>query len=215
LSARRRCGCIPVLSVPVPTTPPAAIWGRRSPATRFRKRLSARYVDRVTIHTSDPFATPEGQRSPVRRLRSRLPSPVTIWTAGDLGDASGLTVSSVLIADGDPGRVIGLIDDESELWSSIEAGGRFAVMQLEAEERLLADRFAGLLPAPGGLFRGESWDDTDYGPVLPGHSWAGCVLDQARPYGWGMLIEATIQTVHLDPEGTTALAHRRGRYLNL
>jgi len=33
------CGRIPVLYVPVPTTPAAAIWARRSPATGFRNRL--------------------------------------------------------------------------------------------------------------------------------------------------------------------------------
>ena len=31
----------------------------------------------------DPFATPPGKRSPARRLRGRLPAPVTIWTAGE------------------------------------------------------------------------------------------------------------------------------------
>jgi flavin reductase (DIM6/NTAB) family NADH-FMN oxidoreductase RutF len=169
----------------------------------------------VTIHTSDPFATPEGQRSAVRRLRGRLPSPVTIWTAGDSSGAAGLTVSSVLIADGDPGRVLGLIDDESDLWQAIESSGRFTVIQLEADERQLADRFAGLLPAPGGLFRGASWIATGFGPVLPQHAWAGCVLDQARPYGWGLLIEATIESLAFDSDGSSALAHRRGRYVNM
>jgi 3-hydroxy-9,10-secoandrosta-1,3,5(10)-triene-9,17-dione monooxygenase reductase component len=169
----------------------------------------------VTIHTSDPFATPDGQRSQVRRLRGRLPSPVTIWTTGDRSEPAGLTVSSVLIADGDPGRVLGLIDDESDLWPALQASGRFVVMQLEADERQLADRFAGLLPAPGGLFRTDDWDYTDYGPVLPGHTWAGCVLDHSRAYGWGLLVEGTIDSIHLDADGSTALAHRRGRYLNL
>lgn len=151
----------------------------------------------------------------MRRLRGRLPSPVTIWTSGTLGNAAGLTVSSMLVADGEPGRVLGLIDDESELWESIESTGKFAVIQLEAEDRLLADRFAGLLPAPGGMFQDAEWLDTDFGPVLPEHSWAACTLDQSRPYGWGLLVEATIVTVTLDSDGSTALAHRRGRYINL
>ncbi len=169
----------------------------------------------MTIHTSDPFATPDAQRSPVRRLRGRLPAPVTIWTAGSGSEAAGLTISSVLIADGAPGRVLGLIDDESDLWEAMEATGRFTVIQLEADERLIADRFAGLLPSPGGRFRAEPWSQTRYGPVLPDHAWAACVLDQSRPYGWGLLVEATIEAVNLDSDGATALAHRRGRYLNL
>src|SRR5437762_3494451 len=116
-------------------------------------RFDERYRS-LTIHGTDPFATPDVQRSPVRRLRGRLPAAVTLWTAPG---PAGLTVSSTLIADGEPGRVLGLIDDESELWSAIESAGRFAVIPLAPRHRQLADRFAGLMPAPGGLFRGEAW----------------------------------------------------------
>jgi flavin reductase (DIM6/NTAB) family NADH-FMN oxidoreductase RutF len=80
----------------------------------------------VSIHASDPFATPEERRSPVRRLRGRLPAAVTLWTAGDATRA-GLTVSSTQVVDGEPGRLLGLLDDESELWSAASAAGRFAV----------------------------------------------------------------------------------------
>jgi flavin reductase (DIM6/NTAB) family NADH-FMN oxidoreductase RutF len=166
----------------------------------------------VTIHGTDPFATPDEERSPLRRLRGRLPAAVTLWTAPG---PAGLTVSSTLIADGEPGRVLGLVDDESELWSAIEAAGRFAVIPLAPRHRQLADRFAGLMPAPGGLFRGEAWTGTGYGPV-PAElaSWAGCRLDAARPYGWGLLVEATIEQVEIGtPE--EPLVHYRGRYRDL
>lgn len=170
----------------------------------------------MTIHTSDPFATPEGQRSNVRRLRGRLPSPVTIWTAYGASGLAGLTVSSLLVADGDPGRVAGLVDDESQLWDAIERSRRFAVVQLEADERLRGDEFAGLMPAPGGLFRGTGWRQTEYGPVPAGdRTWAGCVLTEARPFGWSLLVEATIEAVTLGAAGGGALAHLRGRYVNL
>ena len=33
------------------------------------------------IHAGNPFATPEQDRSPTRRLRGRLIAPVTLWTA--------------------------------------------------------------------------------------------------------------------------------------
>src|SRR5258706_11309084 len=106
----------------------------------------------VRIHAEDPFATPEGDRSPLRRLRGRLAAPVSLWTAPG---PAGLTVSSMLVADGEPGRVLGLVDDESQLWAAIEESGRFAVAPLRDRDRQLADRFAGLLPAPGGPFRTE------------------------------------------------------------
>jgi flavin reductase (DIM6/NTAB) family NADH-FMN oxidoreductase RutF len=158
----------------------------------------------------NPFATPEEDRAPVRRLRGRLVAPVTLWTAPG---PAGLTVSSVLVADGEPGRVLGLIDDESELWAAINAAGRFAICPLGDGLRQLADRFAGVAPAPGGLFAQEKWDDTDYGPMLSGNrTWAGCRFDTARRYGWGMLVEATIAQITFEADGGSPLAYHRGRY---
>jgi 3-hydroxy-9,10-secoandrosta-1,3,5(10)-triene-9,17-dione monooxygenase reductase component len=164
------------------------------------------------IHDTDPFATPESARSPVRRLRGRLVAPVTLWTAPG---PAGLTVSSMLVADGEPGRVLGLVDDESDLWPAMRAAGVFTVCPLPAGTGHLADRFAGLAPAPGGWFAQDDWRDTPYGPVLAdAGTWAGCRLDDARPYGWGLLVEATIG--HITVTGDAGpLLHYRGRYRGL
>ena len=130
------------------------------------------------IHGGDPFATPEHDKSAVRRLRGRLTAPVTLWTTPA---PAGLTVSSTLVADGEPGRILGLIDEESEFWEAAAARGRFAVVPLTPADRQLADRFAGLMPAPGGLFATGEWTETAYGPV-PAHlgTWAGCRLVDSR-----------------------------------
>ncbi|MFG1915076.1 flavin reductase family protein [Micromonospora sp. NPDC048898] len=164
------------------------------------------------IHHTDPFAVPRGQRSPVRRLRGRLATPVTLWTAPG---PAGLTVSSTLVAEGEPDRLLGLIDPESDLWAAVEEANRFAVTLLGPPHRQLADRFAGLFPAPGGLFATGEWVDTSHGPV-PGDAggWVGCRLDSARECGWGLLVEATIETVELTEE-TSPLLHFRGRYHEL
>jgi flavin reductase (DIM6/NTAB) family NADH-FMN oxidoreductase RutF len=164
------------------------------------------------IWYTDPFATPESQRSPIRRLRGRLPAAVTLWTAPG---PAGLTVSSTVVADGEPGRLLGLIDDESDLWAAARTAGRFAVAPLRPAHRQLADRFAGLLPAPGGLFKGYDWRETPYGPVPADvGTWVGCRLDDARAYGWALLVEATIETVELADDGPPLL-HHRGRYREL
>jgi flavin reductase (DIM6/NTAB) family NADH-FMN oxidoreductase RutF len=166
----------------------------------------------MTISPSDPFATPDHLRSPVRRLRGRMPSAVTLWTAPG---PVGLTVSSTLVVDGDPGRLLGVLDEESDLWAAIEDAGRFAVTVLTTGDRQLADRFAGLMPAPGGLFVGGDWRESGYGPVSAGRTgWAGCRLDDARPVGWGLLVEATIEAVELG-EAEPPLVHYRGRYRDL
>ncbi|GID29062.1 flavin reductase family protein [Paractinoplanes brasiliensis] len=166
----------------------------------------------VTIHSTDPFATPEGEKSAVRRLRGRLAAPVTLWTTAG---PAGLTVSSTLVADGDPGRVLGLIDDESDFWDAAERSGRFAMVALTPADRQLADRFAGLMPAPGGLFAGDGWTGTDYGPVPAGaRTWAGCRLESSRVLGWALLVEAVIEMIEAGP-AADPLIHYRGRYHTL
>ncbi len=166
----------------------------------------------MTIHATDPFATPEEGRSPVRKFRGRLAAPVTLWTAPG---PAGLTVSSTVVADGQPARLLGLLDGESDVWAAIEAAGRFTVTPLEPRHRQLADRFAGLMPAPGGLFAQEPWTQTAYGPVLAeAPTWAGCRLDASRPYGWGLLVEATVEQVTLGGPGAPLVYHR-GRYREL
>lgn len=164
------------------------------------------------IHSSDPFATPERDKSPVRRLRGRLASAVTLWTTQG---PAGLTVSSMLVADGEPGRVLGLIDEESDLWPALERSGRFAITPLGDADQQLADRFAGLLPAPGGPFASGEWTQTAYGPVpANAGTWAGCRLDGSRPFGWALLVEGTIETVRVAAP-PLPLLHFRGRYQRL
>jgi flavin reductase (DIM6/NTAB) family NADH-FMN oxidoreductase RutF len=164
------------------------------------------------IHHIDPFATPAGQRSPARRLRGRLASPVTLWTAPG---PAGLTVSSTLVAEGEPDRLLGLVDPEADLWAAVEESGRFAVAVLGPTHRQLADRFAGLFPSPGGLFALDRWLDTPYGPVpADAGGWAGCRLDDSRECGWGLLVEGVVESVTLTDDGDPLL-HHRGRYREL
>lgn len=164
------------------------------------------------IHSTDPFAVPEEEKSQVRRLRGRLATTVTLWTAPG---PAGLTVSSAVVADGDPGRLLGLIDEESDFWEAALQAGRFAVTPLTPADRQLADRFAGLFPAPGGLFAIGDWNDTEYGPVpAQAGSWAGCRLDASRSCGWALLIEGVIETVRTSHAGSP-LIHHRGRYTEL
>ncbi|MEU8655760.1 flavin reductase family protein [Actinoplanes philippinensis] len=164
------------------------------------------------IHSTDPFAVPETEKSQVRRLRGRFAATVTLWTAPG---PAGLTVSSAMIADGEPGRVLGLIDEESDFWAAASAAGRFAVTPLTPDDRQLADRFAGLFPAPGGLFAAGEWEQTVYGPV-PAHAttWAGCALTDSRPCGWALLLDGVIETVRTG-SGGSPLIHYRGRYTGL
>jgi len=168
----------------------------------------------VTIHSGHPFLPPDDERRPVRRLRGRLPSGVTILATGAGAERAGLTVSSLLVVDGEPARILALIDEESELWPALRRTGVAAMSALGWQHRMVADVFAGSAPSPGGTFRTGSWVDTDWGPVLADcPAWGGCrVLGEPRPVGWSVLLELDLEHVELGAEGDP-LVHHRGRYL--
>ena len=171
----------------------------------------------MTIHATDPFATPEDARDPLRRLRGRMPATVTLWTAyGRDGRPAGLTVSSTVVAEGEPGALLGLLDDESDLYAALLASRRCAVAVLSDGDDQLADRFAGLLPAPGGAFTEGVWEPTEFGPVRSGrHPWAGCTLASTRPVGYAVLVEAMVERIELGGDDVPALVRHRGRYETL
>jgi hypothetical protein len=89
------------------------------------------------------------------------------------------------------------------------------VQLLGWEHRDLADAFAGLAPAPGGLFRLGRWRQTAWGPVLDGVSaWAGFALSsEPAEVGWSALVDGILEEVHLG-EPVDPLVHRRGRYVD-
>jgi flavin reductase (DIM6/NTAB) family NADH-FMN oxidoreductase RutF len=171
----------------------------------------------VTIHSEHPFMPPESDRSPIRRLRGRLTAGVTVWTSTHEDRRAGLTVSSMMVADGEPGRLVALLDPDSELWSAVAGSRTFAVSWLTYDDRRLADAFAGTAPAPGGPFQLAEWDDTEWGPVRHGAAtWAGCRLaGEPREVGWALLVEGVTEHIELGDEQSSALAHRRGRYLRI
>ena len=172
----------------------------------------------MSIHSEHPFAAAAGERSPLRRLRGRLVAPVSVWAAGSGRSRAGWTVSSFLLADGEPGEVVGLLDEDSDLADRLTAGEdpTFTVNVLGWRDRQLAEAFAGLAPAPGGVFRLGSWADSDWGPVLQGT--AGWLGGRLRPgpvehAGWALLVRGTVE--HVEPAEVPAeglLAHVRGRY---
>lgn len=168
----------------------------------------------MTVHSDHPFLPPEDQRDPLRRFRARLPAPVTVWATGAGGARAGLTVSSLMVADGDPARVLALVDEDSQLADAVAATRTVAVSVLTWEHRALGDAFAGTAPAPGGAFRLAEWEQTAWGPVLCGSpGWVGARLVDGEPRhaGWALLLEALVESVEITGQGE-ALTHLRGRY---
>ena len=164
----------------------------------------------MTIHDQHPFTDPEPDQW--RRLRGRLGGAVTLWTAGQGRARSGLTVSSVVVAGGEPPRLVGLLDPDSDLRDTLDDTGRCVVHLLRWRHRELAEAFAGQFPAPGGPFTLGEWEETAHGPRLVSASaHASAVLESVQTVGWSDLVVLTIEDVVVGDD-EEPLEHRRGRY---
>ena len=163
----------------------------------------------MTIHTDHPFADPEPD--PVRRLRGHLAATVCLLTAGEDRTRAGLTVTSLVIAAGEPARVLALVDPDSDLADVVRATGRAVVQVLGWEDRGLAEVFAGQAPAPGGAFRGSTWHQEVSGPRLDGErTWAALRLEHEDEVGWSALLRLVVEEVHVGADAQP-LVHHRGR----
>jgi 3-hydroxy-9,10-secoandrosta-1,3,5(10)-triene-9,17-dione monooxygenase reductase component len=166
----------------------------------------------IRVGSQPPFAVPSERRDPARRLRGRLVAPVTVWTAGRLPGGAGLTVSSVLVAEGQPARLLGLIDPTSAFWEAAQQTGAFVVQVLGVGDRVLAERFSQVRPPIRGPFDGLQVAESPWGPVLGGsRPRAACRLAGSTPLGYAELVEGVIEQLELaDLEDPLAYLH--GRY---
>ena len=166
----------------------------------------------IRIGSQPPFAVPPERRDPARRLRGRLVAPVTVWTAGRPLGGAGLTVSSILVAEGQPARLLGLIDPTSAFWEAMQETGAFVVHVLAAGDRALAERFSEVRPPIRSPFERLEVAESPWGPVLGGRRpRAACRLAGSTPVGYAELVEGVIEQVELvdlvDP-----LAYLHGGY---
>jgi flavin reductase (DIM6/NTAB) family NADH-FMN oxidoreductase RutF len=164
----------------------------------------------MTIHTSHPFA--DAEPDPVRRFRGRLGGAVTLWTARE----AGLTVTSLMVANGEEPQLLALVDPDSDLLEALRESGRAVVAVLAWGDRDLAEAFAGTAPAPGGAFRMAEFVETDHGPRLASATtYAEVGLVGESELGWSVLVTCRIDTAVVGEEDGPMLGHRRGRFFRL
>ena len=162
----------------------------------------------------DPFATPIEERRSDRRFRGNLVAPVTVWTAASANRRAGLTVSSMLIAEGDPAEVLGLIDPLSSLFDVLVERGCFAIHVLGTGEQRLAGMFAGAYPLDA--FDEVEIADGEFGPTIPGaRHRLGCHLVGSEEVGFAMLVRGRVDALEISPEAAQPLVRYRGRYRKL
>lgn len=168
------------------------------------------------IHEEEhPFTTPEAERDPVRQMRGRLVAPVTIVTSGDDEGSAGLTVSSIMLAEGDPGSVHFLLGPDTDLAETIHRTGRCVVQVLASADRDLSEVFAGRRPSPGGPFAGLEVDRTEWGPVMGrvGNR-TFCSGVTTTQHGYSLLVSAKVDRVDVT-DLNDPLAYFRGTYRHL
>lgn len=163
----------------------------------------------MTIHSGHPFPTPD---DPLRRLRGRQGGTVSLLTAGADDRRGGLTVTSWLVAGGEPGRLLVLLDPDADLTERLLETGRGVAQLMSWRDRDLADAFAGTVPAPGGPWRLGSWIPTNHGPRLASATtWVLVSVESAMDVGWSRLVTCVVDEVVVG-EDDEPLVHRRGRY---
>jgi flavin reductase (DIM6/NTAB) family NADH-FMN oxidoreductase RutF len=168
----------------------------------------------MTIHSSHPFA--DAEPDPVRRFRGRLGGAVTLWTAGAEETRAGLTVTSLMVANGESPRIMALVDPDSDLRDAVRESGACVIQVLSWRDRALAEMFAGTAPAPGGVFSHATWEQTSFGPrLVSATTWAFAVPVEERSVGWSVELICRLEKTHFLDETEPALGHRRGRFFPL
>jgi 3-hydroxy-9,10-secoandrosta-1,3,5(10)-triene-9,17-dione monooxygenase reductase component len=154
------------------------------------------------IHSDHPFRPVPEDRDQARRFRGRLAAGVSIVTAGPESKRTGLTVSSLLVIEGDPPLAELVVGPTTDLWATVKETGRFVI-------------HVCLAPSPGGMFTGTSIDQTEWGPVLADlRDRAYCSYQSAREAGWSGVISGRIDRVEIS-DLTDPMIHFRSGYRRL
>lgn len=172
-------------------------------------------ADQGGVHEDHPFKTPQDQRDPARRFRGRMAAPVTIITSGSGDHRTGLTVSSLVVAEGDPSRVYFLLGSTTDLFYGLEETGKFVVHVLEGDDAAIADIFAGLRPSPGGRFANLAVEQSEWGPVLTDvETRAYCTYEGGDEETFFIVAEGRIDKLDLS-DFEDPLVYFRGAYRKL
>jgi 3-hydroxy-9,10-secoandrosta-1,3,5(10)-triene-9,17-dione monooxygenase reductase component len=166
----------------------------------------------ASVRYGNPWAGPPQARDPLRRWRGHLVLPVTIWLAGGTAGEgpTGLTVSSLVVGQGEPPVLAGVISPSTELADAVSTpSARFVVHLVGPVQRRLAQHFAGELPAPPELLATRL---SPHGPVLEALAdRIFCRVTSSKPFGWSLLVEADVTDVEVGEPGK-ALAWYHGAF---
>jgi flavin reductase (DIM6/NTAB) family NADH-FMN oxidoreductase RutF len=150
-----------------------------------------------------------------RSALRNLAGGVSVITAGHGKEITGMTATSVLSLSIDPPSLIVCINRESSSWRLLRAYGFFGVNILAADQRDIAERFAGKDGLKGAdRFTGAQWITGVSGvPLLAGALAAiDCQVEDIVERHSHAIVIGRVLDMRLSSRGT-ALAYWRGQYV--
>jgi flavin reductase (DIM6/NTAB) family NADH-FMN oxidoreductase RutF len=162
------------------------------------------------IATDEVQDAAEGFRDAMRQL----PGGVSVITAGIGADRSGMTVTSVSSLSADPPSLIVCISRQSSTWPLLLRHGVLGVNILRADQRAIADRFAGC----GGLNGPARFADAPWFTLVTGASLLAdalaaldCEVEDLIDRHSHSIVIGRVRAVRV-PEGDAGLVYWRSRY---
>ena len=148
----------------------------------------------------------------LRALFREVPSPVSVVTVDVAGQATGLTVDSIVPLSIEPPLVGIALRRHAALHELLREAGAFALSVLATGQEHLAQHFARGVP-PIGLWRGiETSKGQLEAPLIAGAlGWIECSLTSELEVGDHTLFVGEVSSVRRGP-GREALVHVGGGY---
>jgi flavin reductase (DIM6/NTAB) family NADH-FMN oxidoreductase RutF len=107
-----------------------------------------------------------------RSVTRRVAGGVSIITAGQDDDITGMTLTSLTPLSTNPPRLLVSVDRQSPSFTLIERYGRFGISILNADQQQVADRFSNARLEGKQRFEGTTWSPGPSGVPLLGKSLA-------------------------------------------
>lgn len=149
----------------------------------------------------------------LRDAMRRLAGGVSVVTAGEAGDRTGLTVTSAMSLSVDPPTMIVCVNRSASAWPIMRRYGHFCVNVLGAHHQHVADRFAGRLGASGeARYESARWERLATGASALADAVAAidCSIEETIERHSHAILIGAVRAIRV--RGGEPLVYSQGRY---